>query len=268
MICFAGPLLSRPLRCIADVQRAFACDRSDDCQGLVPLAELTLNDSASSRSTTAVVSTAPALPPQAHPTRRRLARPREAAAHLMARIAAEVLALLQGKPDPRLAAALTGRARSLRRGTRRCSTRRAGPSPRARCSSPRWTGQVSAQSSPTRITLHDFLAIVCLSSQDQAVLLRGSTGPLTVLAQTAPNNYRLDFTIAWRVLPGFNVERLRPYRGRPDHRDGPARARRQMAGPRTKRRSCCGSGCATAGPTCRCDGCAATRRHGGSRSTT
>jgi hypothetical protein len=45
-------------------------------------------------------------------------------------------------------------------------------------------------------------------------------GQFTILAQTAPNTYLLDLPPAWRVVPEFNVERLRPYRRRPDHLGG------------------------------------------------
>ena len=41
-------------------------------------------------------------------------------------------------------------------------------------------------------------------------------GPFTVLACTAPNTCRLDIPAALRVFPEFNVERLRPYLRRPD----------------------------------------------------
>jgi hypothetical protein len=47
-------------------------------------------------------------------------------------------------------------------------------------------------------------------------------GPFTVLACTAPNTYGLDIPAAWRVFPEFNVERLRPYLRRPDSLDGDA----------------------------------------------
>ena len=36
-------------------------------------------------------------------------------------------------------------------------------------------------------------------------------GPFRVLALTAPNTCRLDLPATWRVFPGFNVKRLRPY---------------------------------------------------------
>jgi hypothetical protein len=42
----------------------------------------------------------------------------------------------------------------------------------------------------------------------------------TVLAQTAPNTYLLDLPPARRVVPELKVERLRPYRRRPDHLGG------------------------------------------------
>ena len=49
-------------------------------------------------------------------------------------------------------------------------------------------------------------------------------GPFTVLAQTAPNTYRLDGRLdlppAWRVVPEFYVERLRPYCRLPTHLGG------------------------------------------------
>ena len=46
-------------------------------------------------------------------------------------------------------------------------------------------------------------------------------GPFRGLARTAPNTYRLDIPATWRIFPEFNVERLRPYRRRPDRLGGP-----------------------------------------------
>ena len=41
-------------------------------------------------------------------------------------------------------------------------------------------------------------------------------GPFTVLAQTAPNTYRLELPPAWKVVNEFNVNRLLRLRQRPD----------------------------------------------------
>jgi hypothetical protein len=98
----------------------------------------------------------------------------------------------------------------------------------------------------------------------RSLLIPRWMGPFTVLAQTAPNTFLLDRDLptTWRVVPEFNVERLRPYRRRPDHLGGdcghpsprPLASRARMAGLSTKWRSCSGSRCVTAGPTCWCDG--------------
>ena len=45
-------------------------------------------------------------------------------------------------------------------------------------------------------------------------------GPFRVLAQTAPNTYRLAVPPTWRAFAEFNVERLRRYVRRPIHLGG------------------------------------------------
>ena len=47
-------------------------------------------------------------------------------------------------------------------------------------------------------------------------------GPFRVLAQTAPNTYRLDVPPSWRAFSEFNVERLRRYLRRPPELGGDA----------------------------------------------
>ena len=41
-------------------------------------------------------------------------------------------------------------------------------------------------------------------------------GPFSIVAQTAPNTYKLTLPAAWKVVNEFNVSRLRRYRTRPE----------------------------------------------------
>ena len=69
-------------------------------------------------------------------------------------------------------------------------------------------------------------------------------GPFRVLARTAPNTCRLDLPAARRVVPEFNVERLRPYLRRAERLGGDSDAghhRQRLARtacPSTRCRSC------------------------------
>jgi transposase InsO family protein len=177
---------------IADVLRAFAGNRSDDWPELVPLVEFAINDSASTLGS----GYTPFYADRGQHPRRPLSPPDapdaaappgsgEAAAHLMARITAEVRALLQEQQDRRKAA-LDARRRDVQLaiGDEVLLDTEHTPLPSRSLFSPRWMG------------------------------------PFTILAQTAPNTYLLDLPPAWRVVPEFNVERLRPYRRRPDHLGG------------------------------------------------
>ena len=99
-----------------------------------------------------------------------------AAADLMARLTAEVRALLQERQAQRKAA-LDAHRRDVRfaAGDEVLLDTEHTPLPSRSLLSPRWMG------------------------------------PFKVLACPAPNTYRLDIPASWRVCPEFNVERLRPY---------------------------------------------------------
>jgi hypothetical protein len=178
---------------IADVLRAVASDRGDDWPEFVPLVEFAINDSASPLGSGYTPFYAdrgqhprrPLTPPDA-PDPAAPAGSGEAAAHLMARVTAEVRALLQERQDQRKAE-LDAHRRDVRfaAGDQVLLDTEHTPLPRSLLS-PRWMG------------------------------------PFTVLACTAPNTYRLDIPAAWRVFPEFNVERLRPYLRRPDSLGGDA----------------------------------------------
>jgi hypothetical protein len=177
---------------IADVLRAFAGHRCDDWPELVPLVEFAINDSASTLGSGYTPFYAdrgqhprrPLTPPGA-PDPSVPASSGEAAAHQMARITAEVRALLQEQQDRRKAEQDAHRRDvQLAVGDEVLLDTEHTPLPSRSLLSPRWMG------------------------------------PFTVLAQTAPNTYRLDLPPAWRVVPEFNVERLLPYRRRPAHLGG------------------------------------------------
>jgi hypothetical protein len=179
---------------IADVLRAFAGDRGDDWPEFVPLAEFAINDSVSTLGSGYTPFYAdrgqhprrPLTPPDA-PDPAAPAGSGEAAAHMMARVTAEVRALLQERQDHRKAA-LDAHRRDVQFavGDEVLLDTEHTPLPSRSLLSPRWMG------------------------------------PFTVLAFTAPNTYRLDIPAAWRVFPEFNVERLRPYLRRPDSLGGDA----------------------------------------------
>jgi hypothetical protein len=179
---------------IADVLRAVASDRGDDWPEFVPLVEFAINDSASQLGSGYTPFYAdrgqhprrPLTPPDA-PDPAAPAGSGEAAAHLMARVTAEVRALLQERQDQRKAE-LDAHRRDVQfaAGDQVLLDTEHTPLPSRSLLSPRWMG------------------------------------PFTVLACTAPNTYRLDIPAAWRVFPEFNVERLRPYLRRPDSLGGDA----------------------------------------------
>jgi len=172
---------------IADVLRAFVNDRQDNWPELTPLVEFAINDAASPLGT----GFTPFFADRGQHPRRPLAPPTsgtapeakggKAVALLMGRVTAETRALLQERQDARKAR-LDPRRRDVRfaPGDQVLLNSERTPLPSRGLLSPRWVG------------------------------------PFTVLAQTAPNTYRLELPPAWKVVNEFNVDRLRRFRQRPD----------------------------------------------------
>ncbi len=162
---------------IADVLRSFAGDRADDWPEFLPLVEFAINDSVSPLGSGYTqfyadrgqhprrLLTPPDAPDPVAP-----AGSGEAAAHMMARVTAEVRALLQERQDQRKTA-LEAHRRDVQfaAGDEVLLDTEHTPLPSRSLLSPRWMG------------------------------------PFTVLACTAPNTYRLDIPAAWRVFPEFNI---------------------------------------------------------------
>ena len=99
----------------------------------------------------------------------------EVAAHLMGRVTAEVLVLLQERQDRRKEA-LDASRRDV---------------------------QFAVGDEVLLDTEHTPLS-------SRSLLSPRWMGPFRVLARTAPNTYRLDLPATWRIFPEFNVERLHP----------------------------------------------------------
>jgi hypothetical protein len=180
---------------IANVLRAVASDRCDDWPEFLQLVEFAINDSASPLGSGYTPFYAdrgqhprrPLTPPDA-PDPAAPAGSGKATAHLMARVTAEVRALLQERQDLRKAE-LDAHRRDI---------------------------QFAAGDEVLLDTEHTPLP-------SRSLLSSRWMGPFKVLACTAPNTYRLDIHAVWRVFPEFNVERLRPYLRRPDHMGGDSR---------------------------------------------
>ena len=172
---------------IADVLCAFINDRQDNWPELTPLVEFTINNTASPLGT----GFTPFFADLCQHQHRQLApltsgtaqeaRGGEAAALLMGCETAETRSLLQEQQDT-LKALLDPRRRDVRfaLGDQVLLDSERTPLPSRGLLSPRWVGL------------------------------------FTVLAQTAPNTYRLELPPAWKVVNEFNVDRLRRFRQRPD----------------------------------------------------
>ena len=178
---------------IADVLRAFVAERQDNWPALIPLVEFAINDSASPLGT----GYTPFYADRGQHPRRPLSVPLDpaapppssglAVAQLMDHVTGEVRALLQEHQDRRKAL-LDQRRRDVRFAVGE---------------------EVLLDTTHTPLPSRDKLSARWM-------------GPFKVLAQTAPNTYRLAVPSAWRAFNEFNVERLRRYLRRPPALGGDA----------------------------------------------
>ena len=178
---------------IADVLRSFVDERQDDWPSLIPLVEFAINDSASplGHGYTAFYADR-----GQHP-RRPLSSPCTSRDDV-------------GPPGDSLArhmSVVTDEVRSLMHESQAARKARLDPARR------------DVQFRPGDEVLLD-TTFSPLPSRGK--LSQRWMGPFRVLAQTAPNTYRLNVPSTWRAFSEFNVERLRRYLRRPPELGGDA----------------------------------------------
>ena len=171
---------------VEDVLRSFVNERQDNWPQLVPLVEFAINDSASCLGT----GYTPFYADRGQHPRRPLSLVPDSAnpdpsdgaavARLMDHVTGEVRALLQERQDER----------------------------KARLDPHRRDVQLAPGDEVLLDTSHTPLP-------SRSLLSHRWMGPFKVLAQTAPNTYRLDVPPTWRAFNEFNVSRLRRYLRRP-----------------------------------------------------